>query len=476
MTPRTAGLVLAGLTALAAGLRFSTLGNESFWFDESVTAAIVSKPSLADVLDSVSFEATPPLYYVLAWGWGKLFGTGDVALRALPALFGTAMVPVAYWAGAKLVSGRVGLVAAALTATSPLLIHYSQENRPYSLVALLAALSLVCFLYAREEPTGRRLVLWALVSGLALTAHYFALFVVVPEGIWLLALVVARGRDRRTAVLVFGGLAALAAVLLPVALDQRGNAIAWIGETPLGYRLRDSGHQFLKGAVDAPWRGLGIAAGLCVLAAVALLLTRAERRERRAAGIPLAIAGSGLLLVLVAAADVLHFRNLIVLWVPLALVIAVGLGAGSAGLAGPAVAACLAIVWIAIQAGLVTDEAYHRPDWEQAAEALGTASEARAVGVVPYWSWEALKRYQPGLVVDYPGTVRAREVAVVGVYEPALAPSALPGLPAFRRVETDRVDAQLTVARYRSRRSVELSPPAWARRGRVLLVQLPPPG
>ena len=41
-------------------------------------------------------ESNPPLYYVLAWGWAKAFGTGEVGLRSLSALFGAATVPVAY--------------------------------------------------------------------------------------------------------------------------------------------------------------------------------------------------------------------------------------------------------------------------------------------------------------------------------------------------------------------------------------------
>ena len=40
-------------------------------------------------------ESNPPLYYVLAWGWAKAFGTGEVGLRSLSALFGAATVPVA---------------------------------------------------------------------------------------------------------------------------------------------------------------------------------------------------------------------------------------------------------------------------------------------------------------------------------------------------------------------------------------------
>jgi uncharacterized membrane protein len=41
---------------------------------------------------------------VLAWGWAKAFGTGEVGLRSLIALFGAATIPVAYAIGRELAS------------------------------------------------------------------------------------------------------------------------------------------------------------------------------------------------------------------------------------------------------------------------------------------------------------------------------------------------------------------------------------
>ena len=36
-------------------------------------------------------ETTPPLYFMLAWGWAKVFGFGEEGLRSLSALAGTAI-------------------------------------------------------------------------------------------------------------------------------------------------------------------------------------------------------------------------------------------------------------------------------------------------------------------------------------------------------------------------------------------------
>ncbi len=131
-------------------------------------------------------EATPYLYYVLAWPWTRLFGFGEVGLRSLSALAGAAIVPVAYGAGAVLVSRRTGLVAAALVSVHPFLVWYAQEARAYSLFALLAAVRLLFFGHALRAGGRWAFVGWALASSLALATHYFAVFLIVPEAVWLL--------------------------------------------------------------------------------------------------------------------------------------------------------------------------------------------------------------------------------------------------------------------------------------------------
>src|SRR5437868_8258962 len=148
---RAAPAVL-GLTVLGAVLRFWRLDHQGFWFDEGNTALLVQF-SPGKMLGLIpQSESTPPLYYMVAWVWARIFGYGEVGLRSLSALAGVLTVPVAYGLGAKLCTRRVGLVLGALTASSPLLIWYSQEARSYQLLVLLTAVSLLAFAYARGVP------------------------------------------------------------------------------------------------------------------------------------------------------------------------------------------------------------------------------------------------------------------------------------------------------------------------------------
>ena len=129
--------------ALAAIARFATLDEQSFWYDEAVTVGLL-KMDFGDMLDRIpDSESTPPLYYTVAWLWAKVFGTGEVGLRSLSALCGTAFIPVVYAIGVRAAGIRVGLVAAALAALNPVLVWYSQEARAYALLGLFCALSLL---------------------------------------------------------------------------------------------------------------------------------------------------------------------------------------------------------------------------------------------------------------------------------------------------------------------------------------------
>ena len=75
-------VVLTGIIAAAVIVRFATLGHQSYDHDEAVTAWRVLRGGLGGTLNAVaSSERSPPLYYLLAWVWAQLFGTGEVGLR-----------------------------------------------------------------------------------------------------------------------------------------------------------------------------------------------------------------------------------------------------------------------------------------------------------------------------------------------------------------------------------------------------------
>ena len=381
---------VAALTVLAAVLRFTLIGHQGFWFDEANTAQLVHF-SPGEMIGRIPrTESTPPLYYCLAWVWARVFGYGETGLRSLSALAGMLIVPVSYAAGAKLISRRAGVIAAALAACNPVLIWYSQEARSYSLLALLSACTLLTFAYARERPTPRALALWVMTALLlALATHYYALLVVVPEAISLLALY----HRRRSVQLAMALAAACALGLMALAISQNSTGRgSWIAATaPLGRRLAEVVPQFLVGFGSVAHTGLVWAAiGLC-LGALALLATfggRAERRRTLAVG-AIAIAGLVINLALAAAGiDDLLTRNMIALWIPAALVIAGSLAIARARWAGVALTVGLCAIGIAAAVSVAADRSLQRPDWRGVARVLGSrpalGSGGRAILIQHY--------------------------------------------------------------------------------------------
>lgn len=446
-------LVLAGslqavvaITVLAALLRFATLDLQSFWYDEAFTLRLLGMP-LDEMLGEIpSRELTPPLYFVLAWLWSKPFGTGEVGLRALSALAGTATVPVVFAAARRLVSPRAALVAAALVAVSPLLVWYSQEARAYSLLVFLSAATLLFFATALDEGRSRALWLWAAASSLALATHYFAVFVVAAEAVWLARKVY----PRRRVLAPFALVAAVGAALAPLALAQQGGA-QWIGGLPLDQRLRELVGQFLLGAYsrDSPnawWLGVALfAIGVGAL----FLLTKGRERDGAlvALGLALAMLLVPLALTLVGA-DLVYYRNLVVAWLPLAIVAGAVLAAPRAGTYGLVAAGAACLASAAFVVGIARDSSLHRADWRGATSELGNYSESRAVVVFPGWQQIIYRVYRPTAELP-PGGARVSEIDVVGYGLGSLSFHTPPG---FRQVETRTVQS-LTVIRYRSART-----------------------
>ena len=280
--------LLAALLAVAAIVRFATLDHQSFDHDEAVTAIRVLHPGLGDTLSVVShLERSPPLYYVLIWLWSKLFGIGEVGLRSLSALIGTLTVLPAYLAARELGSRRAGLIAAALVALTPYLVWYSQEARSYALYVFFAAWALCYFARSLNDSSPRNLALWAGASALALCSHYFAVFLIVPQGIWLIGATWPR-RGGALAVAAHGRGSAWRSCRWP---STRNRGTPTPSPTPpCAHRATQAGVEFVAGQEPGPLSGsrsidlLQIAMVLCAggLGILALVLVRRGSSEAAA--------------------------------------------------------------------------------------------------------------------------------------------------------------------------------------------------
>ncbi|HEX4035173.1 MAG TPA: glycosyltransferase family 39 protein [Solirubrobacteraceae bacterium] len=320
--------LVAAATAAALIIRIAFVGTQSLGYEEVFTRAIATQPSITGVWNAIrATESTPPLYYVLTWGWLKLAGShGAGALRAVSLLAGVITVPVAFAATRRLLGARVAAAAAWLAAISPILVGYSLYARAYALLVLAGALSIWALAGLRERPgSWLRWIAWAASAVVCLWTHYFAVFLIAGE-VAVLAFAFPRQRIRLGACLV-----AVAATTIPLwslfsAQNGDSERTAYIAAESLGGRLEGVVRQFSMGTnVPTAWlEGAGIA--VFVLAILYALVRPRRRRETLllvvvaviAAGIP--IAGA-----LTRIDDHLLARNLLAVWICVAPLAAVGL-------------------------------------------------------------------------------------------------------------------------------------------------------
>jgi mannosyltransferase len=449
--------ILVGITALAAALRFATLGVQSYHHDEVVTASRVLRAGFGHAMHAVWFgESTPPVYYALAWVWTQLVGTGEYGLRTISAVAGVLTVPVAYAIGTELRGRRAGLWAAGLVAVNPMMLWYSQEARAYALVALFGALSALYWLRAERGGVRRDYIWWGVWSGLAIATHYFVAFPILAEALMLL-----RRRGPRESLAGMAILAASAVAVAPVAIHQMSLGHAdWIGQFTLGHRLWETAATFVTGETgdiiarpERPW--LAVVPLVLSLAALALLLRRRELRERRAAARPLLLVAAAIgipvaIALLDASKNFVLARNLIPALVPLLAAIGIAVASPTSRRLGTAIGALLVAYSLGFCILASTDEGFQRPNWSAVAEHLGEPHGPRAMvtwtlGEAPLRYYLSTGSFQVRASEHYDWLVK--EVDFVSDGEQAAPPRHLLG-PGFRQVATEDT-GRLYIRRYR---------------------------
>ncbi|MFB2969684.1 glycosyltransferase [Aerosakkonema sp. BLCC-F183] len=222
---RNSSLILIIWFAIGTWLRFTNLELKSPWTDEFSTMVFslgnsfrnvpLDRAIALDLLMSplvptgagtgevvqhlLSESNHPPLYFVLAHLWMKLFPHNDGLIslwvaRSLPAILGAASIPAMYaWGYIAARSRLVGHLAAAMMAVSPYGIFLAQEARHYTLAILFAIASLVCLLIAVRHIEAQKplsfwfSISWIAINSLGMASHYFFAFTLLAEALVLLA-------------------------------------------------------------------------------------------------------------------------------------------------------------------------------------------------------------------------------------------------------------------------------------------------
>lgn len=199
---------VGAITLLAFALRLYRFDALSLWVDEGLSVAY-SHLSWTTVLGfNGAYAPHPPLYFALVKAAAYLLPDGTAG-RMISVIAGTLTIPFLYILVARLAGWASALASCLVLAVSPLHIWYSQEARPYALVALLVCVSYLAMVAFGQTRRHRWAWVYAAATALAMYVEYSAIYALLPQILLLLPLVRRQGRGAIPLV-VAGGAAALA--------------------------------------------------------------------------------------------------------------------------------------------------------------------------------------------------------------------------------------------------------------------------
>jgi len=214
MTSRAQVWLLIAIFAMMATLQIGLAGRQCVWVDEIFSLAIatghslehpaaIANPAQGDFIEPdravpasvlqkylvhenpsagparviralLLSDTSPPLYYLLLYGWTLVIGTGDLALRYFSILWYLAAFPL-FASVARRTAGECAVLpACVLFAFSPLGLYFSGEGRMYSLLLFCIVATAWVSLALHERGRGVALyVLWVLASAAGFLTHYF---------------------------------------------------------------------------------------------------------------------------------------------------------------------------------------------------------------------------------------------------------------------------------------------------------------
>ncbi|MBW2992203.1 glycosyltransferase family 39 protein [Candidatus Woesearchaeota archaeon] len=179
------GLIFLVILLTGFFLRLYNISDKSIWVDEESSIHFASKTP-KNIIKYADKETHPPLYYLILHYWLELFGDSEESVRFLSLLFGVAAIFLIYKVGELLFNKEIGLLSSLILAISAFHIHHSQETRMYSLMVMLALLSIYFFIRVLKEKKIWILVFYLVSSTLLMYSHIYGLFVIAAQNIYFI--------------------------------------------------------------------------------------------------------------------------------------------------------------------------------------------------------------------------------------------------------------------------------------------------
>jgi len=166
---RPAGPRLAVAVVLAVGFLLPAVlyfARPSLLLDEVRLALNIGARSWVGLTRPLDYDQTAPLLFLWAEKLATVLGgVNEYALRALPFAAAAALPPLVWLVGRRLVGEAGAVMAAAITAVSPLVLQYARQVKPYTVDAVVALVLLWLGLNWLDAPEERRNSRWLALAG-----------------------------------------------------------------------------------------------------------------------------------------------------------------------------------------------------------------------------------------------------------------------------------------------------------------------
>lgn len=164
----------------------SLLYRQSIRLDEAQSLWIATKPVSA-LLAATAEDVHVPLYGLLLHFWTQLLGTSIIVARTLSLLFFVLTLPVLYKLVKEVSTKGVALLTVTLFSLSPFIMWYTSEARMYTLFTFTTSLNHLYFLRLYRSNGDKGKMGFFVSAILGLYTHYFFIFLIATQGVYLLA-------------------------------------------------------------------------------------------------------------------------------------------------------------------------------------------------------------------------------------------------------------------------------------------------
>ena len=134
-------LVIVGLNI---GLKLPHIAENGLFLDEA-SAIFYNQGTFSETIEYSIKDPTPPLFYVILWGWIKCFGISEMSARFPALIFSSLAAGMIFLVGRRLGNVKAGFFAAIFFTLSNLHIEFAQEARSYALACFLLMTSFYLF-------------------------------------------------------------------------------------------------------------------------------------------------------------------------------------------------------------------------------------------------------------------------------------------------------------------------------------------